>query len=108
MAQAAITLLVAAGFGLRGMGEALAACYGGGVTILTSLWLARQTGRIVERALQSPASGLGLLYSAASVRYGASALLLTFGLGVWKLAAVPMITAFGLAQLGFLATLWRD
>ncbi|MBI3575686.1 MAG: ATP synthase subunit I [Gammaproteobacteria bacterium] len=106
LAQALLTLLVAAAFAFRGGGrEALAACYGGAVTILISGWLGWRLRRAGERA--QAVADLGLLYSSAMMRYAAAIVLLALGLGALKLSPVPLVVAFGLAQFGFLASARR-
>lgn len=93
--QALLTLLVAAVFGVaRGRWDFLSALYGGGVAVLLSAWL----GRGVLRA-----AGLGALYANAITRYGAAMVFLGLGLAVIKLAPLPLIAAFAVAQFGFLA-----
>ncbi len=93
--QALLTLLVAAAFGVaRGRYEFLSALYGGAVAVLLSGWL----GRGVLRS-----TGLGSLYANAITRYGAAMLFLGLGMGVLKLAPLPLIVAFAVAQFGFLA-----
>lgn len=108
LAQALLTLLVAAAFAYRGGGrEALAACYGGAVTILISGWLGWRLRRAGERPQAAPTAVLGLLYSSAVMRYAAVVVLLALGLGVLKLSPLPLVVAFGLAQFGFLASARR-
>ena len=93
--QALLTLLVAAAFGVaRGWYDFLSALYGGAVAVLLSGWL----GRGVLRS-----TGLGSLYANMITRYGAAMLFLGLGMGVFKLAALPLIVAFAVAQFGFLA-----
>lgn len=93
--QALLTLFVAAVFGVaRGRYDFLSALYGGAVAALLSGWL----GRGVLRS-----TGLGSLYANAITRYGAAMLFLGLGLGVLKLAPLPLIVAFAVAQFGFLA-----
>ncbi len=102
-AQVLLTLVVAVVFALRGGSrEALAAVYGGAVTMLISGWL----GWRLRRA-GAQAGGLVTLYSSAVLRYVAAVVLLALGLGVLKLAPLPLVIAFGLAQFGFLANAWR-
>ena len=97
--QALLTLLVAAGFGFaRGLTGFLSASYGGAVAVLLSGWL----GRGVLRA-----DGLGALYANAVTRYAAAMLLLGLGMGLLKLAPPPLLTAFAIAQFGFLANVHR-
>jgi ATP synthase protein I len=98
--QALLTLLVAAGFGYARGGQGfLSALYGGAVAVLLSAWL----GRGVKRAV-----GLGSLYANALTRYAAAMLLLGIGMGVLKLTPLPLIVAFAVAQLGFLASVMRN
>lgn len=93
--QALLTLFVAAAFGIaRGRYEFLSALYGGITTILLTAWL----GRGVLRG-----GGLGSMYANAITRYGAAMVLLGVGLGALKLAPLPLIVAFAVAQFGFLA-----
>ena len=98
--QALLTLLIAAGFGLaRGGPDFLSALYGGTTAMLLTAWL----GRGVLRG-----GGLGSMYANAITRYGAAVVLLGIGLGALKLAPLPLIVAFGLAQFGFVADARRQ
>ena len=93
--QALLTLLVAAVFGyVRGRAEFWSALYGGGTAILLSAWLGLGVWR---------ARGLGSLYANFITRYGIAVLCLGLGLGILKLAPLPLIAAFAVAQFGFLA-----
>src|SRR3972149_11947502 len=93
--QASLSLLVAAVFGFaRGRYDFLSALYGGAVAVLLSGWLGRGV-------LRSP--GLGSLFANAITRYGAAMLFLGLGMGVIRLAPLPLIVAFAVAQFGFLA-----
>jgi len=93
--QTLLTLLVAAGFGYtRGRAEFLSALYGGGIAVLLSGWLGLGVWR---------ARGWGSLYANAVTRYGIAVLCLGLGLGILKLAPLPLLAAFAVAQFGFLA-----
>lgn len=93
--QALLTLPVAAVFGYtRGQAEFLSALYGGATAVLLSGWLGFGVWR---------ARGLGSLYANAITRYGIAVLCLGLGLGVLRLAPLPLIAAFAVAQFGFLA-----
>ena len=99
LCQAWLTLFVAAGFGFaRGGLSLLSALYGGAITLLLTGWLGRGVWR---------AGGLGALYANAITRYAAAMLFLGLGLGVLKLAPLPLIVAFAVAQIGFLAPVHR-
>lgn len=102
--QAALTVLVAAGFAIfGGWSDALAALYGGGVTVFISAWQGWRLQHTSARRGQSAASELAGLYAGAVQRYAAVFVLLGFGLGVWRLAPLPVVVAFAVAQLGYLA-----
>jgi ATP synthase protein I len=97
--QALLTLSVAAAFGYaRGRHEFISALYGGATVMLLSLLLGRGVGR---------AKGLGALYANAVTRYAAAVVLLGLGFGALKLAPLPLILAFAVAQFGFLAKVDR-
>lgn len=72
----------------------MSALYGGAITLLLTGWLGRGVWR---------ARGLGALYANAITRYAAAMLFLGLGMGVLKLAPLPLIAAFAVAQFGFLA-----
>lgn len=104
--QAFLTLLVVAGFGIHGgWRNAVAAGYGGAVTILISGWLGWRLRRIGERT--QAVANLDFLYSSVALRYTAAIVLLALGLGVLGLSPLPLVVAFGLAQFGFLANVGR-
>lgn len=97
--QATLTLLAAAVFGVAsGLFELLSALYGGAVAVLLSAMLGRGVAR---------ATGLGSLYANTITRYGAAVLFLGLGFGVIRLAPLPLIVAFAVAQFGFLADMRR-
>jgi ATP synthase protein I len=103
-AQALMTVLIAGGFGFaRGLPEALAALYGGAITMVITGWLARRVRRAGETG--SPGAGLVVIYSSAVVRYATVIVLVGAGIGLLKLAPLPLLSAFALTQFGFLANL---
>ena len=103
-AQALLTLLMASGFGLaRGLPEALAALYGGAITIFITGWLARRVRQAGQTG--SPAAGLVVIYSSAVARYAAVIVLVGAGIGLLKLSPLPLLSAFAVTQFGFLARL---
>lgn len=100
MAQAVITLCLAAGFGAwRGWGAALAALYGGMITLLITAWLAWRLQRLTA---QTAGVGMAMIYSSAAVRYGVAAVLVGAGIGALKLAPLPLLVCFAVTQFGFL------
>jgi len=104
LAQSILTLMIGAGFGLaHGLPEALAALYGGVTTLLITGWLAvrvRQAGQIATAG-----SVLALIYSSAVLRYATVVVLIGAGIGLLKLAPLPLLVAFAVTQFGFLASL---
>jgi ATP synthase protein I len=102
VAQLVIALAVAVGFlMLQGVLEARAALYGGGVTLVNSLWLARRIRWAEDLAQRSAARGAASLYLGALERFLLVLALLVLGLGLLKLAPVPLVVGFGVAHLGF-------
>jgi len=102
-AQALLTLIVAVSFGYRdGPRAALAAVYGGAVTLGMTVWLGWRLRRVGAQG-----GGLAVLYSSVVWRYAGAMVLLALGLGVLKLAPLPLVIAFGLTQFGFLANARR-
>ena len=99
LTQGALTLLVAAGFGAAvGGPEALAALYGGGVAVAISGWQGWRLKRIGRGAA---AADMVALYVGVIQRYAAVFVLLGLGFAVWRLAPLPLITAFAVAQFGY-------
>ena len=83
---------------VRGGPEAVAALYGGAVPTLISAWL----GYRMQRA--GP-DALGAIFVNAIARYVTAVMLLALGLGILKLAPLPLVLTFVAAQLGYLATM---
>jgi ATP synthase protein I len=99
LAQAVLTLGVAAGFGIsHGMAAAYAALYGGAVVIPVSAW----AGWRMQRA-----AGLGTVYLSVIARYGVVILLLALGLGAFRLTPIPLVVAFAVSQFGYLIYIRR-
>ena len=104
LTQVLLTLFIAGGLGLfRSMPEALAALYGGAITVLITGWLARRVRQAGQAG--SPAAGLIVIYSGTVVRYVAVMVLVGAGIGLLKLAPLPLLGAFAVTQFGFLAVL---
>lgn len=104
--QLLLTVLIAIGFGAaRDWGQAVAASYGGMVTLLVTGWLAWRLRRAGQA--NAAAAGMGVIYSSWFLRYATVMVLLGMGLGYLKLQALPLLTAFAVTQLGFLASIRR-
>ena len=100
LTQGALTLLVAVGFGVAvGWSETVAALYGGGVAVAISGWQGWRLKRLGRGA--GAAADMVTLYVGVVQRYAAVFVLLGLGLAVWRLAPLPLITAFAVAQLGY-------
>jgi len=110
--QLLLTLLLAAGFFVfqdrpAGSAGALAACYGGAVTIAISLWIGWWTQRSIRSARGLAAAGLGRLYLGNLARYALAIGLLAIGLGALSLAPLPLVVAFAVTQFGYMANTQR-
>ena len=102
VSQIVLTLLTAGtAFALMGSAAALAAFYGGGVALIGTWLLGRRISRTPETAQQGDAVNQLALYAGILPRFIVTLALLAAGIGWLKLAPIPLIVAFGLAQLGF-------
>ncbi len=109
LTQLLLTLAVAAAYLVvegwpAGRSGALAASYGGALALASTWLLGRRVQRTSDAVRQGAGSQLGL-YAGAAPRFVATLVLLGIGMGWLKLAPIPLIVAFGLAQLGFLINL---
>ncbi|HMK14068.1 MAG TPA: ATP synthase subunit I [Burkholderiales bacterium] len=106
ISQMVLTLLTAgAALVLLGSAAALAAFYGGGVALISTWLLGRRVSRTPETVKQNDAVNQLALYAGVLPRFIVTLALLAAGLGWLKLAPIPLIVAFGLAQLGFVINL---
>jgi len=97
--QALLTVAMALAFGLYGgVPWAAAALYGGIVTMGLTAWLAWRMRRVAS---------LTAIYSGAVARYALAAAAIGVGVGLLRLAAVPLLCAFAVTQFGFLVLLRR-
>ena len=102
VSQIVLTLLTAgAAFALLGSAAALAARYGGGVALMSTWLLGRRVSRTPEIAQQGDTGSQLVLYAGVLPRFIVTLALLAAGIGWLKLAPIPLIIAFALAQLGF-------
>lgn len=102
VSQIALTLLTAgAAFALLGSAEAVAAIYGGGVALIGTWLLGRRVSRTPEIAQQGDTGSQLALFAGVLPRFIVTLALLAAGIGWLKLAPIPLIVAFALAQLGF-------
>ncbi len=106
LAQALLTVILAAGFGWLQDGPAgMAAGVGGLTTILITGWLAWRIRRAGDT--RYPGAGMGVIFSSSVVRYALVVALLGTAIGVWQLPALPLLTTFAVTQFGFLAMFRR-
>ena len=82
----------------QGPAQGVAALYGGGIVLFNSALL----GWRVRRADQLPADRMvATMYIGAAQRFVTTIVGFAVGIGVLKLAPIPQIVAFAVAQLGF-------
>jgi len=106
ISQMVLTLLTSgAALALLGTAAALAAFYGGGVALISTWLLGRRVSRTPETVTQNNAVNQLALYASVLPRFIVTLALLAAGLGWLKLAPIPLIVAFGLAQLGYVINL---
>lgn len=106
LVQAVLTLLTgAAFFALLGSLPAFAALYGGAIALIGTWLLGRRVQRTPETPAQGHSGGQLALYAGILPRFIVTLVLLGIGIGGLKLFPIPLITAFAVAQLGFLINL---
>ena len=102
LGQTALTLLTAGvAFALQDSAAALAAIYGGGVALISTWLLGWRISRTPEIAQHGDTGSQLALYAGVLPRFIVTLALLATGIGWLKLAPIPLIAAFGIAQLGF-------
>jgi ATP synthase protein I len=106
LSQIVLTLLTTAvALVLLGRGAALAALYGGVVALIGTWLLGWRVSRTPETAQLGDAVNQFALYAGVLPRFIVTLALLAAGIGWFKLAPIPLIVTFGLAQLGFAVNL---
>jgi ATP synthase protein I len=100
IAQLILTAVVVVGaFVWQGYAGALSALFGGVIVLLNSFLLARQ----VRRAGKLEGSSVAVsMYAGAAQRFIVAAAGFAIGMGLLKLAPLPMVAAFVVAQFAFL------
>lgn len=103
LAQALLVVVTTGIFAVvSGQPEALAALYGGAITLAGSWWLSRRVRRAGDLAKDNPNAGVIALYGGAIERFVYVTVAFAIGLGALKLSVFPLMTAFIVAYLGFL------
>lgn len=101
------TVIAAAFFMAKGQGEALAAIYGGVISIIIAFLLGRGVVRAAEAARQDHKKSMLILYLGAVQRFVLVLVLFGIGLKGLGLAFLPMLAGFAGAQLAYLSTMRR-
>ncbi len=79
----------------------------GGFIVLCNTWLSvRRLGWAEQLAKTNPGRELAVVYQTAIQRFVITLVLFAVGMGVLKLAPVPMIASFAVVQLSFFFTLF--
>lgn len=104
IAQTVLLITVATVFfSTTGQGAALAAAYGGAITLFGSWWTARRVNQaaVLARQLQASAGALAL-YGGAVQRYIFVLAALAIGFGLLMLPPLPLLAGFAISQLGYM------
>ena len=86
--------------------HALSALYGGAVTVVSTWWLARRFEHAGELARDEPTRAQRLMLAAVAQRWFVAAGLLLIGLLALRLAPLPLLLGFVVAQGGYLAKVY--
>lgn len=84
-----------------GLPEALAALYGMALSMATAALLGRKVAKAGEQSQENQKHGAVTLYIGAVQRFVFVLAFLALGMGVLKLAALPIMVGFALTQLAF-------
>jgi ATP synthase protein I len=87
---------------LRGSSDAHAALFGGVCALLNAWLLGRRLRLAADVARSSPGREVALIYIGALQRFALLLALFIMGMGWLKLNPVPLLVAFGVAQIAFL------
>jgi ATP synthase protein I len=103
IAQALMTMMIAAGFAvLRGGPAGMSAAYGGAVTWIATAWMARSIGRAGRRVVSDVGQGGRALYGGLMQKYAFTIAALAIGLGALQLIPIPLLVGFTVTHAGFL------
>ncbi len=94
------------GWWFGGLPAATAAVFGGGIALANSMQSAWWFNVTATRA-GSPQATLLAIYAGVAQRLLLTVAGFAFGIGHLRLSPVPMLIAFGVAQLGHLAGHWK-
>jgi ATP synthase protein I len=94
-----MSVVVVGAFVWQGIAGALSALFGGVIVLLNSFLLARQVRRAGKLEGSSVAA---TMYAGAAQRLIVAAAGFAIGMGLLKLAPLPMVAAFVVAQFAFL------
>ena len=100
IAQLILTPVVAAVFLFMGKAQALAALYGGGISIVNSLLMARRILRANEVLSRDPVRDVRSMYLGAMERFAVTLGALALGMGWLRLEPVALLVGFASAYLG--------
>ena len=108
LAQALLVIATAVIYlAVSGVTDAIAALYGGAITLTGSWWLGRRVRRAGDLAKDNPGSGMIALYGGAIERFVIVVIAFAVGFGVLKLSVLPLMTGFVVTYLGFLVAAVR-
>ncbi len=97
-----VLIVVIVAWVYRSTDGALAAFYGGMIAVTNTILLARRVTRAGEVAKTDPKHSVYILYFGAIERFVFALIALGVGLSLLKLDAIPLLAAFGLAQLAYI------
>lgn len=79
---------------LEGSSSALAAGYGGGITLINGIIMAWRVSRVSNKSTLAALSGI-------SASFGSTLFLMGIGMGVLKLNPLAILTSFSITHLGY-------
>jgi len=100
--QVTLTLFTVIAFTLiQGWAQGIAAAFGGAVNIVSTLWMGGFIRRLGEPTSGRPGRGKRTLYIGAVQRLAMVTAAFALGLGALRLAPLPLLATFVVAQIGY-------
>lgn len=101
IAQALLILVISTGFLLIDEEQMLAALYGGSITLINSLLMARRIHRANKQLAADPTDDVRSIYFGALERFLFTLIALAVGMGWLWLSPPALLLSFAVAHLGY-------
>ncbi len=105
ISQVVLSIITALAFAVySGWPAAAAALYGGGIAVLSALWMGYRIRRAGGASKEDISSGAIMIYGGVALKFIFAIAAFAIGMGLLKLAPLLIIAGFAVTQLGYLIT----